>query len=128
MGIQGEKKHGDPIFLYLIIAFFKCPVYEYQLPRYIRWEQISERLTSRVKIRCKRASNDFEFLSNGCSLNLETWSKKSKFIRVAIVGVWAWLMREKCDFTGEMWGKVEISCQPFLYLGTSDHPGIWEVA
>ena len=25
-------------------------------------------------------------------------------------------------------GNPVISCQPFLYLGTSDNPGIWEVA
>ena len=61
-------------------------------------------------------------------MDLETWSRRSKFIRVAIAGVWAWLMPEKCDFIGEMWGKLEITFQPFLYLGTSDNSGIWEVA
>ena len=53
----------------------------------------SERLTSSDKIRCKRASKDFEnlnifrFLSNGYSLDLETWSRRSKFIHVANTGV-----------------------------------------
>ena len=47
-----------------------------QLSTYLlsRYRGSSERLTSRVQIRCKRASKDFEyfslFLSNGYSLNL----------------------------------------------------------
>ena len=31
---------------------------------------------------------------------------------------------EKCDFIDEMWGKLEITFQPFIYLGTSDNAGI----
>ena len=46
-------------------------------------------------------------------------------------------MLEKCDFIGEMSGKVETTFQPFLYLCTtsklpaqslSDNPGSLEVA
>ena len=45
----------------------------------------SERLTSRVQTLCKRAPTDFEYFH--IHQLFLTWSKRSKFIRVAIAGV-----------------------------------------
>ena len=44
--------------------------------------------------------------------------KYGKFIRVAIVRGWVWLMLEKSDFIAKMWGKPEIT---FLYFAVSDN-------